>query len=132
MEVTAQYVGNKRVEARCGRTGTELIFDQPAPEGLGESLNPVEGLLSALCGCMLTTAAYAAGSLGLDPEGASAAVTCEMADGPRIASITAVVSIPASCCPAEKRGLIEKMVTSCPVSRALSPDIRRDVRFLWI
>ena len=71
-DIVARYVGNKRVEAENPRSGGRLTFDQGKPDGLGESYDPVEGLLGAFAGCTLTMIAYAAEANGADAKGATA------------------------------------------------------------
>ena len=79
-DIVARYVGNKRVEAENPRSGGRLTFDQGKPDGLGESYDPVEGLLGAFAGCTLTMIAYAAEANGADAKGATAECDCTMAE----------------------------------------------------
>lgn len=57
-DIVARYVGNKRVEAENPRSGGRLTFDQGKPDGLGESYDPVEGLLGAFAGCTLDSSFF--------------------------------------------------------------------------
>ena len=131
-DIVARYVGNKRVEAENPRSGGRLTFDQGKPDGLGESYDPVEGLLGAFAGCTLTMIAYAAEANGADAKGATAECDCTMAERPhRIASITLSIRMPQAEYTDSQKKVIQKYADACPVGLALSDKIDKKVEILW-
>ena len=131
-DILATYAGGMRVVATNPRTGASMTFDQAKPRGLGESYDPVEGLMGALAGCTLTIVAYAGEANGLDLTGATAEADCTMVENPhRIGSVTLVVTMPRGEYTDRQKKVIERFAAACPVGLALNEGIAKTVRFVW-
>lgn len=133
VEITVEYEGDLHCRATHGPSGTALATDAPKDNrGRGESFSPTDLVATALGACMLTIIAIKARDEGLEIEGASAAVTKEMASEPtrRIGRLGVKIRIPLDI-PNETKWRLEAAALGCPVAKSLSPDVDVAVTFSW-
>lgn len=133
VRISVNYTGGLHCEAVHGPSTAQLQTDAPADnQGRGEAFSPTDLVATALGTCILTTMGIVARREGIAIQGSSATVDKEMtADGPRrIARLTVNVSmsIPRS---ADPNGLLEPILTKCPVSRSLHPDVEIVPTITW-
>lgn len=133
VRVSVAYYGELHCEAVHEPSRAGLQTDAPADnQGRGEAFSPTDLVATALGTCILTTMGIVARREGIAIEGSSATVDKEMtAEGPRrIARLTVHVqmAIPRS---ADPKGVLEPIITQCPVSRSLHPDIELVPRITW-
>ncbi|MBE2216199.1 MAG: OsmC family protein [Opitutaceae bacterium] len=133
VRISAAYYGELHCEAVHGPSQAQLQTDAPADnEGRGEAFSPTDLVATALGTCILTTMGIVARRAGIAIEGSSVTVDKEMtAQAPRrIARLTVHVqmAIPRS---ADPQGVLEPILTKCPVSRSLHPDVEVVARLSW-
>jgi putative redox protein len=134
VEISIQYLGGLRCEARHGPSGLVLVTDAPVDnEGKGESFSPTDLAATSLGTCMLTIMGIAARRLGVDLGETTVNVVKEMTSQPprRIARLTVVFTIPLAASH-EKREVLENAARSCPVHLSLHPDVEQVMRFDWV
>ena len=134
VEISIQYLGDLRCEARHEPSGTVITTDAPVDnEGRGESFSPTDLAATSLGTCMLTIMGIAARRQGIDLGKTTVKVLKEMTPQPprRIAKLTVVFTIPL---PAEhpQRTLLENAARSCPVHLSLHPEVTQEMRFDWV
>lgn len=133
VRISAAYYGELHCEAVHGPSQAQLQTDAPADnEGRGEAFSPTDLVATALGTCVLTTMGIVARREGIAIEGSSVTVDKEMTvQAPRrIARLTVQVqmAIPRS---ADPKGVLEPILTKCPVSRSLHPDVEIVTRISW-
>jgi uncharacterized OsmC-like protein len=134
VEISIQYLGDLRCEARHEPSGTVITTDAPVDnEGRGESFSPTDLAATSLGTCMLTIMGIAARRHAVDLGETTVKVLKEMTAQPprRIAKLTVVFTIPL---PAEhpQRTLLENAARSCPVHLSLHPEVTQEMRFDWV
>ena len=78
------YTGGLRTTSEHLRSGNTFITDAPVDNnGLGEAFSPTDTVATGLASCMLTVMGIKARDMGVDMDGATAAVTKHMASDPR-------------------------------------------------
>jgi len=133
VRIALEYEGDLHCKAVHGPSGTELSTDAPKDnQGRGESFSPTDLVATALGGCILTTMAILARTLGLPMDGSTATVEKEMTTaGPRrIERLTVKVHVPQQLS-AEDKQKLERAAHACPVHRSLHPDVQVPVEFTW-
>lgn len=133
VRISAAYYGELHCEAVHGPSQAQLQTDAPADnEGRGEAFSPTDLVATALGTCILTTMGIVARREGIAIAGSTITVDKEMtAQAPRrIARLTVRVqmAIPRSADPA---GVLEPILTKCPVSRSLHPDVELVTHIAW-
>jgi uncharacterized OsmC-like protein len=127
---TVRYAGNFVCEVTHSFSGTTYLTDAPLDNGgRASAISPTDSVGTALVTCMLTTLALVARRANLpDPE-LTAAVHKTMADGPRRISHLAVEITLHSAAAYSDRDLqlLHNAALTCPVKRALHPDIAVEV-----
>jgi uncharacterized OsmC-like protein len=134
VEISIQYLGDLRCEARHEPSGTVITTDAPVDnEGRGESFSPTDLAATSLGACMLTIMGIAARRHGIDLGQTTVKVLKEMTPQPprRIAKLTVVFTIPLSA-EHPQRTLLENAARSCPVHLSLHPEVVQDMRFDWV
>lgn len=135
VEITAQYVGNLRVEARHGPSGIELHTDPPVDNGgQGKSFSPTDLVATALGTCVLTILALVSERHGLDLSGIRITVSKEMVTAPvrRIGRLHTQVTVPGGLVDdPEMRKRLETAARKCPVHQSLHPDIDAPIEFIY-
>ena len=97
VEISIQYLGDLRCEARHEPSGTVITTDAPVDnEGRGESFSPTDLAATSLGACMLTIMGIAARRHGIDLGKTTVKVLKEMTPQPPrlIAKLTVVFTIP--------------------------------------
>ncbi len=131
--VTGQYQGQKRFSVTHDDSGVSFFTDAPKDNnGLGTSFSPTDLVGTALATCILTTIAIVADRDGLSMDGMRFKVVKEMtADKPRkIGSLNLELFLPATI-PESERARLEAFAKSCPVHRALNPDVSVQISFSY-
>jgi len=133
VRISAAYYGELHCEAVHGPSQAQLQTDAPVDnEGRGEAFSPTDLVATALGTCILTTMGIVARREGIAIEGSTITVDKEMtAQAPRrIARLTVRVqmAIPRS---ADPGGVLEPILTKCPVGRSLHPDVELVPHITW-
>lgn len=134
VEISIEYLGDLRCEARHEPSGTVITTDAPVDnEGRGESFSPTDLAATSLGTCMLTIMGIAARRQGIDIGKTTVKVLKEMTPQPprRIAKLTVVFTIPLSA-DHPQRSLLENAARSCPVHLSLHPEVTQEMRFEWV
>jgi putative redox protein len=122
------YVGELRTENLHLQSGTKIITDAPTDNmGKGEAFSPTDLLCIALTTCATTTMGIVAQREGIALEGMQCEIEKVMASNPRrIAEVIIKMHLPEAEKLEEKhRTLLKNTAQSCPVSRALSADVKQ-------
>jgi putative redox protein len=126
------YKGNLHTEC-TNEFGAKIETDAPKEyQGKGELFSPTDLFAASLATCMLTSMGMAAVKMGIDLKGTTADAEKEMVTAPHrhIGKIT--VQIRSALSPnSMEREKLEKAARECVVHRALHPDIRVEVGFIW-
>jgi len=123
--ISVVYYGELHCEAVHGPSQAQLQTDAPTDnEGRGEAFSPTDLVATALGSCILTSMGIVARREGIAIEGTSLTVEKEMTAQPprRIARLRVQVrmAVPRS---ADPKGVLEPILSHCPVSRSLHPDV---------
>jgi len=122
VEISGQYKGDLRVEARHGPSGAVLATDAPVDhDGLGRSYSPTDLVATALGTCILTVIGIVARRRSVDIAGARFSVTKVMVADPkrRIGRLATIIHLPASIGD-EHRTVLERAAHTCPVHQSLA------------
>jgi uncharacterized OsmC-like protein len=130
VKISAQYLGEKRVQLIHAPSGRELQTDAPRDNnGRGESFSPTDLVAAGLASCALTVMAIAAEKEGLSLEGASAEVTKHMAAQPRrISRLDLLIRLPHHLTTADRQRL-EVIARTCPVAESLPAKLELNMLF---
>ena len=135
VEISAEYVGELRVEATHGPSGALLATDAPVDNGgRGASFSPTDLVGTALGTCVLTIIGLFAKRHSLDLRGARIHVTKEMIADPirRIATLRTTVTVPSAAIDDGKlREKMEADARKCPVHQSLHPEINAPIDFVY-
>jgi putative redox protein len=132
VEIRGDYAGHLKMSLAHGPSGTALHTAAPQDNGGdGSSFSPTDLLAASLGSCMVTTMAIVARREGIPFEGASFRLEKHMAADPRrVARLPVRVRMPASLS-AEHRARLERIALGCPVFESLSPEIAKEVEFVY-
>lgn len=133
VKISCEYLGDLRVQATHGPSGTVLHTDAPLDNhGKGEAFSPTDLTATSLAACMLTILGIQAKGLGQDFRGLRVEVEKHMTTVPprRIAQLTLQIFMPAGI-PEELRERLIRAVNACPVKQALHPDIIIALTWHW-
>lgn len=130
VKISAQYLGEKRVQLTHAPSGRELQTDAPRDNnGRGESFSPTDLVAAGLASCALTVMAIAAEKEGLSLEGASAEVTKHMTSQPRrISQLDLRIRLPRELS-ASDRLRLENIARTCPVAESLPAHVEVKMQF---
>lgn len=130
LKISAEYIGDDKVELTHGLSGSKMITDLPPDNGgQGRTFSPTDLAAASVASCVLTIMAKMAGRDGIDLKGASFEIEKHMQESPRrIARLTGVITLPAGLEP-KQREKLQAVVKACPVSRSLHPDIKLEFDF---
>ena len=135
VEITAEYVGELRVDATHGPSGIELFTDPPVDNGgQGKSFSPTDLVATALGTCVLTILALVSERHEVDLKGTKIRVLKGMVADPvrRIGSLETVVTIPPGAVEdADLRKRLEAAALKCPVHQSLHPEINAPITFVY-
>jgi putative redox protein len=133
VEVKVAYEGDLRCRATHGPSGSTLMTDAPVDNmGKGEAFSPTDLVATALATCMMTIMGIAAQRLEIDLRGMTARVTKEMSASPprRISRLAVTIHVPTKLTEEQKTKLQNAAMT-CPVHKALHPDVAAPIEFIW-
>ena len=131
VKISCEYLGNLRVRATHGPSGTVLITDAPVDnQGKGESFSPTDLTATSLATCIMTILGIQAKGLNLDFRGLRVEVEKHMtAQSPRrIAKLEAMIQMPAGIAE-ELHDRLIRAANACPVKQSLHPDI--EIVLVW-
>ena len=133
VEVTIEYRGDLRCEAKHGPSGDSLLTDAPVDNhGRGEAFSPTDLVATALGACIATVVGIVAKRKEIAVEGMKIRVGKHMTDSGvrRIKRLEVHIEmpLPADCA---ERGLLENAAMTCPVKQSLHPDIELDIQWHW-
>ena len=133
VEITGRYAGSLKVDLHHGPSGAEMRTAAPVDNnGDGSSFSPTDLLAASLGSCMVSTMAIVAKRSGIPFERAEFSLEKHMTQAPprRVDAVPVTIRLPASLTP-EQRETLEHAARTCPVERSLSPDVRREVTFVY-
>ena len=133
VRIDCEYLGDLRVRATHGPSGTVLHTDAPVDNhGKGESFSPTDLAATALVACMATIMGIQGRTLGLELRGMRLSVEKHMTAQPprRIARLVLRIDMPGGI-PADARLKLERAAAACPVHHSLHPEIVTEVTWNW-
>ena len=131
VKISCEYLGNLRVRATHGPSGTVLITDAPVDnQGKGESFSPTDLTATSLATCIMTILGIQAKGMNLDFRGLRVEVEKHMtAQSPRrIAKLEAMIQMPAGIAE-ELHDRLIRAANACPVKQSLHPDV--EIVLVW-
>jgi putative redox protein len=133
IRIDCEYLGDLRVRAVHGSSGTVLHTDAPVDNhGKGESFSPTDLAATALATCMATIMAIQGRTLGIELRGMRLSVEKHMTAQPprRIEKLLLIITPPAGV-PADARLKLERAAAACPVHHSLHPEITTEIEWRW-
>jgi len=129
-----KYLGELRTEATHLQSGNKMITDAPTDnQGKGEAFSPTDLLATAYAACILSIAGMAAQTHGFDINGTEVNVTKVMGTNPRrIVELNLEITLPHDNYSPKHRKMIEQVVNSCPVHNSLHPEIKKNIKFIYL
>jgi putative redox protein len=137
VEISIDYAGELRCEAKHGPSGAALRTDAPVDNhGRGESFSPTDLVATGLGTCMITVMGIAAKKRDLALDGAHVRVKKVMTASPprRIARLEVAIEVPsvvADRADEAARAELERAAHTCPVRLSLEASIDVPVVFRW-
>ena len=126
VKITAVYEGDLHCRLTHGPSGATLQTDAPKDNmGKGEAFSPTDLSAASLLTCVLTTMAIYGKRHDIEIKGATGEILKEMSAEPprRISRLTIKIMMPKDI-KTENRPLLERVGSSCPVHKSLSPDVQ--------
>jgi len=133
VKISCEYLGDLRVRATHGPSGTVLHTDAPVDNhGKGESFSPTDLTATSLATCIMTILGIQAKGLGLDFRGLRVDVEKHMTtEAPRrIAKLEATIHMPAGIA-ADLHDRLFRAANACPVKQSLHPDVEIVLTWNW-
>lgn len=133
VKVSCEYLGDLRVRAIHGPSGTELITDAPVDnQGQGRSFSPTDLAATSVATCILTIMGIHARQMNLDLKGMKVEVEKHMSTNPprRIVRLDLVISMPATV-KEEYRARLMRAADACPVKQSFREDTMIECRWIW-
>lgn len=125
------YLGSMRCENLHEQSGTRIVTDAPTDNmGMGSAFSPTDLCALSLTTCIITTMGIYAATKDFAIVAAEAQTIKHMASDPRrIACIEVdlLVTLAQDATERQMEGL-QRIASTCPVSRSLHPDIEQRVR----
>lgn len=127
----SMLTGRMRCHSSFNGVATSFVVtDVPARlGGRGEHPTPAALLAATLASCMLSMLAYTGTQKGFDTNGISARACCRE-DSQGISAFELLFSVPMNPS-ARVRSFMEAAVRSCPVARALHPNIPKNITWVY-
>ena len=132
-KMTVDYEGDLHCKITHEPSKTTIFTDAPVDnQGKGESFSPTDLLAASLASCIATTLAIFAEKKGWDLRGMRLEVEKEMQSVPlrSIGRLPISIWMPISLS-AEERLVVERVVKTCPVHKALASEIDIPVTIVW-
>lgn len=129
--ISAEYKGDLRTEARHLRSGNTIITDAPTDNnGKGMAFSPTDLVCSALGSCMMTLMGILANRESIDLTGMVWEVEKIMSSSPRkIAEVRVVFNHPHLVATDLQKEKLRRAALTCPVALSLHESIKQDVTF---
>jgi len=128
-----QDEGSLRISAKG--EGGELVTTDAAKEdgGLGEHVSPTDLFAVSLAHCILTVLSILASRMKVEIGQPTAEVEKVATKTPpiRIQEISIHIHVPADVDETVRQQLEERSSIYCPVSSAIHPDVKKNIRFTW-
>ncbi len=136
VEIQIEYQGDLRCVAKHVPSGQTIVTDAPVDNGgKGEAFSPTDLLAAAYGTCIATIMALVAKRNGVDIKGATVRVDKHMAAAPsrRIGSLDVTFTLPPglNISDTDKRKF-EAAARACPVHESLHPDVKLNVKFVYL
>ena len=131
VKISCEYLGDLRVRATHGPSGTVLHTDAPVDNhGKGESFSPTDLTATSLATCIMTILGIQAKGLELDFRGLRVDVEKHMTAQPprRIAKLEATIHMPPGIAE-DLRDRLTRAANACPVKQSLHPDV--EITLVW-
>ena len=128
-----KYQGNLRTIVTHLDSGSTIRTDAPKDNhGLGETFSPTDMLCSSLASCILTIMAIAVEKKDVDIKDTKAIVKKTMVNNPRrIAKIEIELTFPKEY-DSKTKIILERAAHNCPVNRALSKSVEKNISFTYL
>jgi len=133
VKISCEYLGDLRVRATHGPSGTVLHTDAPVDNhGKGESFSPTDLTATSLATCIMTILGIQAKGLELDFRGLRVDVEKHMTAQPprRIAKLEVDIAMPPGV-PVEVRERLIRAAEACPVKQSFHPDTEIVLNWKW-
>jgi uncharacterized OsmC-like protein len=133
-KMRTQYLGNLRTEIEHIQSGNKITTDAPLDNnGKGEFFSPTDMFASSLGSCMLTIIGIAANTHGFSIDGTTLEIEKIMAANPRrVAEIKIDVHFPKGANYTDKqKRIIEAAAKTCPVANSLSPEVIKNITYIY-
>ena len=133
VKISCEYLGDLRVQATHGPSGTKLITDAPLDNhGKGATFSPTDLAATALATCIMTILGIQARSLELDFAGMKVEIEKHMtAAAPRrIAKLELQIHMPQGVSEALRPRLV-RAAEACPVKQSLHPEVEIVLAWNW-
>jgi putative redox protein len=132
-QMTAEYLGELRVQGTHMKSGNSLVTDAPIDNnGKGDAYSPTDLVCAALCNCMLTIMGIVSNRENIQLEGLKAKIEKVMtSEAPRkIAQIKIAFTHPNPAIITTKQAeILKRAAHTCPVALSLHPEIKQEVVF---
>ncbi len=124
------HSGSMRCYSNFTPSGTTFATDVPtALGGRGEFPTPAAMLAATVASCMLSMIAYTAARRQVQAEGICIKAACTEGEN-GICGIELQITVPTALTHTDRKA-IEAAARSCPVGKALHPDIRKNITWQW-
>ena len=133
VKISCDYLGDLRVRAIHGPSGTELITDAPVDnQGQGRSFSPTDLAATAMATCIITIIGIHARQMNVDLKGMKVEVEKQMSVTPprRIARLDLVITMPSGI-KEEHRPRLVRAAEACPVKQSFREDTIIECRWIW-
>ena len=133
-KMRTQYLGNLRTEIEHIQSGNKITTDAPLDNnGKGEFFSPTDMFASSLGSCMLTIIGIAANTHGFSIDGTTLEIEKIMAANPRrVAEIKIDVHFHKGANYTDKqKRIIEAAAKTCPVANSLSPEVIKNITYIY-
>ena len=111
-------------------SATTFATDIPtALGGRGEFPTPADMLAATVASCMLSMIAYTATTRNISTNGTCIKAACTEGEN-GISVIELTINVPTSV-PHHDRKVLEAAARSCPIGRAIHPDIEKKITWHW-
>jgi putative redox protein len=131
VEVEIAYEGQLRCSAVHMPSRVELNTDAPVDnQGRGESFSPTDLVATGLGSCMITIMGMVAQRDGIKLDGTRVRIEKHMTQTPprRISKLVVQFDFAAGI-PPNRRSVLERSTSGCPVVRSIHPDIDVQVSY---
>ena len=128
--ISIEYVGDLKTRAYHSLSEENIKTDAPPDNnGKGEFFSPSDMFVTSLGSCMLTIMGIAANTNSIYFETAKLRVEKKMSSNPRMISEINITINLMKDLSKKDRLILERAAKSCPVSRSIHPNIKKNIIF---